>query len=73
MFYVKTKINEECTIRTDITDENVFTVCPGCGKEHGVDIVDLATECGEFDLCGTSVYCHECSVERQKAKQEDKQ
>lgn len=41
MFYVKTKINDETTITTELTDENVFTHCPKCGTEFPVDLVEI--------------------------------
>lgn len=58
MFYVKTKVNDETTITTEITDENVFTCCPECGKEFAVDLSEVLTNDG--DLFGTAVYCTEC-------------
>ena len=36
MFYVKQKISEDAEIRIDITDENVFAICPECGKDTEV-------------------------------------
>ena len=64
MLYVKAK-TDEAEIKVVITDENVYTVCPDCGKEHMVDIIDLC-ENGDFDLYGTSVYCPECGKKRRK-------
>jgi len=61
MFYVKTKINDETTIRTEITYENVFTVCPKCNKEHHTDLVGIIANGG--DLHTTTEYCAECSAE----------
>lgn len=67
MFYVKSKINEESEIHIDITDENVFTRCPGCGAEIPVDIVEgIRNE--DLDLFGTAIYCHECTVIRRTIK-----
>lgn len=66
MFYVKTKINEETTITTELTDENVFTICPECGKEFEIDLHDVFSNDG--DLYSTSIYCAECSAKRIKAK-----
>lgn len=60
MFYVKAKISDECCVKIDITGENVFTLCPQCGREHSVDIVEQAS--GDFDLYDTAVYCAECSA-----------
>lgn len=56
MFYVKSKINEAVEINVDITDENVYTRCPGCGAEISIDIVEEIRN-GDFDLFGTTVYC----------------
>lgn len=61
MFYVKTKINDETTITTELTDENVFTHCPKCGTEFPVDLVEILGD-GNSDLFGTAVYCAECST-----------
>lgn len=60
MFYVKTKVNDEMTITTEITDDNVFTCCPECEKEFAVELSKvLANDC---DISGTAVYCSECSA-----------
>ena len=59
MYYTKTTIGST-TIETEIDDESVFTRCPGCGKEMRVDLQELFAA-GDFDLCGTTILCHECS------------
>ena len=69
MFWVKSKIAEGVTVRTVITDENVFTVCPQCGLEHKVDLCDVLSG-GDTDLYGTQVYCRECSTKRLVSMQE---
>ena len=56
MFFVKANVNETTEIRTEITDENVFTICPVCGKEHAVDISEISG-----DIYSTQVLCSECS------------
>lgn len=61
MFYVKTKLSDECEINTEITDENVFTRCAECGAEIHIDLGELAGNCGELDLFGTAVFCDKCS------------
>ncbi len=66
MFYVKTKINEETTITTEITEENVFTKCPECGKEFVIDLYDVFADGG--DLCSTVIYCSDCSAKSIKTK-----
>lgn len=63
MYYVKSKLTEETEINIEITDENVFTRCKGCGAEIPVDIVEESHIDG-FDLCGTVCYCHMCSTKR---------
>lgn len=60
MFYIKHK-GEKLEIRED----NVYTTCPQCGKEHEVDICDILTG-GDADLYGTQVYCRECSEKQKK-------
>ncbi|MDE5569641.1 MAG: hypothetical protein K2I82_03175 [Ruminococcus sp.] len=66
MYYVKTKINEETTLTTELTDENVFTQCPECGKEFAIDLTDVFLNGG--DLYSTVIYCVECSAKRIKTK-----
>lgn len=62
MFYVKQ--NFGCAeVTTEITDENVFTRCPKCGKEIAVDLVELFSD-GEGDLFSTTCLCRECSKKR---------
>lgn len=43
-----------------IEDDNVFTQCPGCGKERQIDLADAVID-GALDLYGTSWYCEKCS------------
>lgn len=57
MFYLKTESGE----KLEITDENTYTICPGCGIEHSVCLGDVVDTSGELDLFGTGVYCVECS------------
>lgn len=59
MFFVKVKVNEATEIRAEITDENVFTICPVCGKEHAVEISEIYENGG--DLYSSQVICDECS------------
>lgn len=60
MFYMKHKGK-----RLEITEDNVYTICPQCGREHAVDICDVLS-CGG-DLYGTNVFCETCTAKRQKA------
>lgn len=65
MFYVKAQLSEGAQVTTEITDENVFTRCLECGVELQVDLAELASD-GNFDLCGTGIYCSRCSYRRWK-------
>lgn len=56
MFYLKHNGK-----RLYIEDDNVYTTCPRCEKEHKVSLSDQVID-GELDLHGTSVYCRECST-----------
>lgn len=60
MFYMKHQGK-----RLEITEDNVYTICPQCGQEHAVDICGVLS-CGG-DLYGTAVYCETCTAKRQKA------
>lgn len=60
MFYIKTKISDSCEIRTAISDENIFTTCPICGKELQVDFFD-GVNGHEMDLYGTAIFCEKCA------------
>lgn len=56
MFYMKhngEKLEIEC--------DNVYNLCPKCGKECVVDLADVVTD-GGLDLYGTASYCPECSA-----------
>lgn len=46
----------------EIRHDNVYNLCPECGKECVVDLAEVVTENG-LDLCGTAVYCPECNDE----------
>ena len=59
MFYTKTTIGNT-TIKTEINDETVFTRCPHCGVEIPVDL-QAHFAAGDFDLCGTSIFCGNCA------------
>ena len=60
MYYVKFEVAEGVTIRSEITDENVYCTCPKCGAEVRVDLADVVTEDG-LDLYGTAIFCESCS------------
>ena len=60
MFYIKTKQYCGKTTTTEITDENVFTRCPECGREMPVDLAEIFAD-GEGDLFSTQVVCAACT------------
>lgn len=63
MFYLKTKLANGKVVKADITDENVFTLCPSCARELSVDLVEVFSE-GEGDLYSTSIICSACTKKR---------
>lgn len=63
MFYLKTKLENSKVVEIDITDENVFTRCPDCGRELPVDLVEILSD-GEGDLFSTSIICSACTKKR---------
>ena len=64
MFYLNHK-GEKLPIEGD----NVYTICPECGREHAVDLQEIL-EGGSADLYGTAVYCEECSARREAVRQD---
>ena len=64
MFYVKAELAEGISINVDITDENVFNICPVCGAECQVDLVGVIKDGEDFDLYGSAIYCQECTQKK---------
>lgn len=65
MIYHKFSINDEIEIRVPLYDDEIFTQCPGCGKEIQIDsnlLTDIIKDGG--DMGGTSIYCEECSSKK---------
>lgn len=60
MFYVKEKVSPTVDVKVEIHEDNVFCICPKCGKEVEIDIAKLFKD-GESDLYSTYVYCVDCS------------
>ena len=56
MLYIK----PDNATRIEITDQNVFTTCPTCGREIRVDLMDMLQD-PDFDLYGTQVVCADCA------------
>jgi len=73
LFFVKTRISNECEIKAEITYENVFCRCGECGTEFAVDLMywaDLIAEEG-IGCYGHTVYCEECTQKRRNKKAVD--
>lgn len=58
MFYVKSKIADGCEIKIDLED-NIYNLCPACGKETKVDLADVFEVDG--NLYDSQVRCEDCS------------
>lgn len=58
MYYIKL-MNGTDEIHVEITDENVFTDCPVCGKQKQIDLAEIYK--GGGDLYSTTIYCAECA------------
>jgi hypothetical protein len=60
--YVKAKLADGVEIKVEITSENLFDVCPQCGKEHNV----------YYDVLGEIIesryYCGRCSADHMKKR-----
>ena len=70
MFYVKEPINDAMEVTVEINDENVFCLCPVCGREVLVNLEEvLGDEKG--DLFGTAVLCEDCSRELMEVRDGD--
>lgn len=65
MFYVRKQI-KGIELNIEICEDNVFTTCPKCGKEHSVNLAEIFAF-GDTNLYTTKAYCPECSSKiRQK-------
>ena len=61
MFYIKTKQHSGKMVSTEITDENVFTRCPECGREMPIDLAEIFAD-GEGGLFSTQIFCAACTT-----------
>lgn len=62
MFYVKADVANGVSIKAEINSENVFNLCPICGKECPADLADAVTEDG-LDLYHTAICCDGCRID----------
>ena len=55
MLYIKRQCNGvELKV---LLEPEVYTICPGCGRELKLDLQELFQENAEFDLCNSNVFC----------------
>ena len=66
MFYIKTRKPNGKVVKTEITDGNVFTLCPGCGRETPVSLPEILTD-GVDALFSADIICAGCRVAKTKA------
>lgn len=59
--YLKEPAGNGKFIITPLTEDNVFSICPVCGEEHQVSIIELTQEL-DFDLT-VDVCCPRCTRE----------
>ena len=60
MLYLKEETKEGKYIVTELTDENVYCMCPICGEEHQIDIYRyLSLPIASFSQ---NVCCQSCTI-----------
>lgn len=69
MFYTKLTLSENSKVITRLSDKNVYSICPKCGKEIRVNLSDVLKE-EDTDLHTTCVYCKSCAKKWLKEKAE---
>jgi len=69
MFYTKLTLSENSKVITRLSDKNVYSICPKCGKEIQVNLSDVLKE-EDTDLHTTCVYCKSCAKKWLKEKAE---
>ena len=59
MFYVKIR-KDDVSVKAEITPDNVYTECAGCGHEIPIDLEEMLKD-DACDLTATKVFCDACS------------
>ena len=59
MFYVRIR-KDDVSVKAEITPDNVYTECAGCGHEIPIDLEEMLKD-DACDLTATKVFCDECS------------
>ena len=60
VFYTKLTLSENSKVITRLSDKNVYSNCPKCGKEVRVNLSDVLKE-EDTDLHTTGIYCKSCA------------
>lgn len=63
MFYIQKELTAGVRLKIELTGDEVYTTCPGCGVAHQVDLSAAICD-GELDLHGTVVFCSTCTAKR---------
>ena len=65
MFDIKTRKPNGHVVRTEITDGNVFTLCPECGRETPVTLPEVPSD-GVDALSPADISCAGCALAKTK-------
>ena len=73
MFYAKSKLENGLTVEIELTEDNIFTRCAGCGVEMQESPSEFADEFPDFFQNGGLLfadhvrnYCPKCAAERRE-------
>ena len=61
MLYIKTRLNDDTVIMTEITPDNVYARCDVCGREMHVDLYDLIADEDDGDTEDPDCLCCRCT------------
>ncbi len=65
MLYIKTKLKDGTTKKSEIAEDNTYAICSKCGKEIAVNLKELLSTTNPLS---TDIVCPECT-KKQYAKQ----
>jgi ribosomal protein S27AE len=65
--YAKAKLADGVEIKVEITSENLYDVCPQCGKEHNIFFDDLA------EIIESRYFCGRCSSDLKACEEASKE
>lgn len=71
MFYVKERCNK-AAVTVPISNKNVYTRCPGCGREIQVSLGEVF-KVDDVSLDKTDVFCEMCSRRMMRRKGHENQ